>query len=130
MSKNTDLIEKWYASNDFNMVAADTEWHIAEGYPNGGEHHGRDSVREFLMKLVANFDEWKAVPDQTLDAGEAVVGIGHYRGRGKGTNEEFALPFTHVWWVRDNKIISGNIITDTLQLNRLINEDNSKFAAQ
>lgn len=106
---------------DRELIHSDIEWDVPEGYPAGGKYYGSRAVFEdYLPKLSAHFDSWNAKADQLLDAGDAIVGLGHYYGRVKGSEQEFAIPFAHIWWVCDGKIIKTQGYADTLTLHRYI----------
>ncbi len=77
---------------------------------------------EWWPKLAAHADDWKATPEQFLDAGEAIVALGHYTGRAKATGRTFKVPFAHVWWMRDGKIVKFDHYTNTLLLHRAVTE--------
>ncbi len=114
MVTNLDVVRAWYDSGNPDLIDPQIEWLIPKGYPGGGNYYGRDAVfNDYFPKLLANFDQWTATPDQLLDAGEAIVGLGHYRGRVKRTGAPVEIPFTHVWWVRNGKIVKAQPAADT-----------------
>ncbi|HEV7133277.1 MAG TPA: nuclear transport factor 2 family protein [Gaiellaceae bacterium] len=101
-----DIVKRSYvafAKHDMDAVLADMhpdiEWHQAQGLPHGGTYHGLAEVRRAIFDpLDAEWwDEFSAVPDQFLDAGDDVVVLGRYRGVAKGTGKTLDVPFVHVW---------------------------------
>ena len=65
------------------------EWQQAQGLPHGGTYHGLDEVRRNIFDPldVEWWDEFTAVPDEFLDAGDEVVVLGRYRGVAKETGK-------------------------------------------
>ncbi len=119
---NVDLAKKWYDTLDPEMVSETIEWRLAEGFPADGLYHGRNEVFEvWWPKLAAQFSEWRAIPETYLDAGDAVVVLGHYAGVAKETGSSFKAPFSHVWWFKNGQITRMNHSANTLILDRAIN---------
>ena len=78
--------------------------------PGGGRaprgiFQGSESVGNDVFATVpAHFDEFRADPDQFIDAGDHVVVVGHFRGRAK-SGQQFDAPFAHVWAMRTGKAV-------------------------
>jgi hypothetical protein len=122
MKSNLEVVKDWYTTFNQDLIHPDIEWEVVEGYSGGGKYYGTQAVFEdFLPQLTADFEQWTAKADQLLDAGEAIVGLGHYVGRVKGSDRSFTIPFAHVWWVRDGRIVKAQGYADTLVLHRYIN---------
>ena len=120
---NLEIIREWYATLNPEILDENVDWKLADGFPADGHYHGRKTVfEEWWPKHAAQFDDWKATPEQLLDAGEAVIVLGHYSGRAKVTGRTFEVPFAHVWWMRNGKIVKFGHHTNTLLLHRAITE--------
>ena len=118
---NIEIIREWYATLNPDIVDENVDWELADGFPADGHYHGRQAVfAEWWPKLAAQFDAWKATPEEFLDAGEAIIALGHYSGRAKATGRTFNVPFAHVWWMRDGRIVKLGHYTNTLLLHRAI----------
>jgi ketosteroid isomerase-like protein len=108
-----------FARGDMDGVLGDMdpdiEWHQAQGLPHGGYYRGLDEVRRNIFDpLDAEWwDEFTAVPDEFLDAGEHVVVLGRYRGKAKQTGRPLDVPFVHVWTLRDEKAVRFRQFLDT-----------------
>jgi ketosteroid isomerase-like protein len=108
-----------FARGDMDAVLGDMdpeiEWHQAQGLPHGGLYHGLDEVRANIFDPLD--DEWwndfTAVPDEFLDAGDQVVVIGRYRAVGKHTGKQLDVPFVHIWTMRGIKAIRFRQYLDT-----------------
>jgi ketosteroid isomerase-like protein len=92
------------------------EWHAALPML-GGEavYRGHEGVREFLL------DVWEVIADtefdfpEIRDVGDKVVGLGHFRGRGKGSGVETETPFAYVAQFRGGKAIRVRAYLDPQQ---------------
>ena len=93
----------------------DIEWQQAQGLPHGGTYHGLEEVRRNVFEpLDAEWwDEFSAVPDEFLDAGDEVVVIGRYKGIAKGTGKRLDVPFVHVWTLRGELAVRFRQFLDT-----------------
>ena len=66
-----------FARGDLDAVLADMdpeiEWHQAQGLPHGGLYRGLEEVRANIFDPLdeAWWDDFTAVPDEFLDAGDA-----------------------------------------------------------
>ena len=120
---NLETIREWYATINPEILDENVDWKLADGFPADGHYHGRKAVFEdWWPKLAAQFDDWKATPEQFLDADDAVISLGFYSGRAKATGRTFKVPFAHVWWMRNGKIVKFGHYTNTLLLRRAIME--------
>jgi uncharacterized protein len=59
----------------------------------------------------------------SFENGDAIVGLGHYQGRSKVTGKTFKVPFAHVWFMKEGRIIKLNHNVNTLMLHRAITVD-------
>jgi len=92
-------------------------WVQNEGFPSGGTHIGAEVV---LDKVFAPFrrdwDNWKAIVRRWLDAGEAIVALGEYKGTYKATHRSMTAVFAHVYWLRNDRIVRFEQYTDTIKV--------------
>ena len=120
---NVNILRQGYDA--FNRADIDTvmglmdpeiEWQEpdVEGLPQHGTHHGpQDVANNVFGPIVGNWDNFQAVPDEFLDAGERVVVLGHFEGTGKATGRTLDAPYAHVWTLRDGKAVHFRAYTDT-----------------
>jgi ketosteroid isomerase-like protein len=71
------------------------------GYPLAGVHRGRDGVASVLARLGRMFDGLVIEWSELADAGSRVTVTGILRGRPRGAEGDWELPFAHVWEVED-----------------------------
>jgi ketosteroid isomerase-like protein len=116
--ENVDLVRSLYeafGSGDMETVTrliADTEWHEAEGLPYGGTYHGAEAIfGNVFGPITEDVENFSVQPDEILDAGEKVVSLGRYAGQ--GASGPLAVPFAHVWTVRDGAVARFDQYTDT-----------------
>ncbi len=82
------------------------EWiEAGGGRAPAGTFRGPQSIAtEVFAKVPQNFDDFRAEPEQFIDAGEHVVVVGRFRGKGKG-GTTLDAPFVHVYQMRNGKSI-------------------------
>lgn len=93
------------------------EWIQNEGFPGGGRHVGAEAVlNDVFAKFRVDWEVWQAVVERWLDAGEAIVALGEYRGTHKTTGRSMKAAFAHVYWVRGGRIVRFEQYADTLKV--------------
>ena len=119
---SVEIVRRSYAAfarGDLNGVLGDMdpaiEWHQAQGLPHGGLYRGLDEVRANIFDPLGDqwWDDFSAVPDEFLDAGDQVVVVGRYRGVGKQTRKQLDVPFVHIWTLQGEKAIRFRQFLDT-----------------
>jgi ketosteroid isomerase-like protein len=117
-----DIVRRSYVAferGDMDAVMADMhpdiEWHQAQGLPHGGLYRGLDEVRRNIFDPLDEewWDEFTAVPDEFLEAGDQVVVIGRYRGTAKETGKQLDVPFVHIWSMSGDQAIRFRQYLDT-----------------
>jgi len=88
---------------------------------------GRDGAREIAGMYLANkvqniqgaadtlLDLANIDVEEILEASEAVIGLGRYRGRVRGTGRPVTAAFCHVFRVRAGRVVKVQQFTDTAQ---------------
>ncbi len=121
---NLQIVKRLY--NAFGNQNRDTilelfdpqiEWVQNEGFPGGGRHIGAEAaLTNVFAKFRQEWDVWQAVVDEWLDAGEAIIAIGEYRGTFKSTGRSMTASFAGVYRVRSGRIVSFHQYTDTAKI--------------
>ena len=94
-------------------------WIQNKGFPGGGTHIGAERVlKDVFEPFRIQWDSWEAIVSVWLDAGEAVVALGEYRGVNKTTGKSMNAAFAHVYWIRDSRIVRFQQYADTLMVSR------------
>lgn len=109
-----------YARGDIPAVLAamdpNLEWEepLAADYPFRGLHRGPQGVANEVFGLFQTyFLEFAAVPQEFLDAGDRVIVLGEFQGKGKASGTPFRTPFVHIATFRDGKWVRFQNYTDT-----------------
>jgi ketosteroid isomerase-like protein len=81
------------------LIGPDFEWVEPElaGYPLAGVHRGPDGAGSVLTRLAGMLAGLVFEAHEVAEAGERETVTGVLRGRPAGTDEEWELPFAHVW---------------------------------
>ena len=121
--ENVNLVRQGYDAFNrgdidtvMGIMAPDIEWQEpdVEGLPDRGTHHGSEAVANDVFGSVAeHWDDFQAVAEEFLDAGERVIVLGHFRVRGKATGRSVDAPYAHVWTLRDGKAVHFRNYMDT-----------------
>jgi len=126
---NQELIKNFYNSlknkenRYLDFCHENIVWETMDGMPNGGKYVGVKAVfEEYFPKMLSNFKEFHAVPEQFLDFTDHVVVIGKYQGVSK-YDKNFDVPFSHVYLIQKNKIIQFRQFTDTQKIHESLRID-------
>ncbi len=128
MSANLNLIRAIYdafAAGDIpgvvSRMSPDIIWNEAEGfaYADGNPYRGPDAVLSGVFaRLGSEWEGLAVIPEEFLDAGDAVVVLGRYRGTYKATGRAIDAQMAHVWRVEGGKATAFQQYVDTAQLTR------------
>src|SRR5205085_12547276 len=72
------------------------------------------------MRVGTEWNGFRVMPDQFIDAGDTVVVVGRYTGTFKATGQQISAPFVHVWKFRNGKAVAYTNYTDTAQFDRVM----------
>jgi ketosteroid isomerase-like protein len=101
---------------DFDTVLAlhhpDWEGFIPEEYPVAGTWRGLEGVRGFAEEWLEAWEEFRVVPEEFIEGGDAVVAKVRYWGRGRGSGVEVTDLWFYAYRLRDGRVISWRPYTD------------------
>ncbi len=101
------------------VMDANISWTEAEGFMYAGTYVGPNAILGgVFMKLATEWEGFSAVPEQIVDGGDMVVGLGNYSGKFLKTGKSVTVPFAHAWTFVDGKIVKFVQYTDTLVVAR------------
>lgn len=127
-----DIVQQNYAALERGDVPAllalsspDITVYQSELLPWGGQRHGHAGLLEFLQTVMANLDS-HVEAGELYAAGDRVVQLGRTRGTARATGKTFDAAETHIWQVRDGKIVAFEAYVDTDELCRAIHADSSR----
>ena len=94
------------------------EWTEAERFPyySGTWHSSQEVLDKLLVPITRDWDGFSAKPHDFIADGDRVVALGVYSGTSKTTGKSMTSPFAHVWTVRDGRLASFNMYTDTAKV--------------
>jgi ketosteroid isomerase-like protein len=92
-------LELWHSDLDYRAVEGALD--------DVGVFYGREALRHYWEQWNETFDEFRAEPEQLIDAGEQVVAAVHLLGRMKDSEAVVDMRFWMVFTVRDGKIARG-----------------------
>jgi ketosteroid isomerase-like protein len=114
MSKeNVELIRQGYeAFNSEQDLAAFAEFmhpeiesHDPLELPDPAVHRGREAVLRDFVATRDVFDDFRVVPKDLVDAGEVVLAVVQFSGRGTASGVDVELLVAQVWTFRDGQVI-------------------------
>ncbi|QDI88216.1 ketosteroid isomerase [Candidatus Nitrosopumilus sp. SW] len=120
---NVELIKLFYNAfkNQDKNTCTDLcddkiQWQLAEGMPSGGTYVGKKAVfDEYFPKMLSNFKEFHAVPEQFTDMKDHVMVTGTYSGI-SNSGKSFQVEFSHMYHIQDGKITQFRQFTDTQKI--------------
>lgn len=122
--KNIEIVINLYelfAKKDQQAIRAifeeNIEWTQMKGFPNGGHYVGADAIfKNVFAGFRDNWEDWKAVVTEYIDAGDSVFAMGYYEGIFKQTGSYVKAEFTHRYVLENQKIKKFTQFTDTFLL--------------
>ena len=121
---NMDVVKGIYAAWPkgidafLDALAPDVEWRFADNFVYGKTNPliGHDALRQGSLKsLKTDWEEFDGELDELLDAGDTIIGLGHYVGTYKATGRHLRAQFAHLWTLRGGKVIRWRQYVDTKQ---------------
>jgi ketosteroid isomerase-like protein len=109
-----------FARGDFPGVLAvldpDIEFSVPEGAPEeySGNHRGHDGVAGGVLgKIFTVWSSFVVKTDRFLEVGDRVVVLGRYEVIPRGGYTRSAIPFAHIWEMRDGRGVRFRGHSDT-----------------
>ena len=97
------------------------EWHECKGMPfvkGDGIYTGPEAiVTNVFMNLPVSFDGFNITVSEVFGVDDKVVMVGYYQGTNKATGNAFKANATHVWTVKDSKLVRFFQAVDTATIN-------------
>jgi ketosteroid isomerase-like protein len=90
----------------------DLEWGWSEEFPDiAGMSKGAEG-QESLLRWLSSWDHWQVEAEEYLSAGDTVLVMCRYTGRGKGSGVSVDTEGAHLWTVRDGRATRLVIYSD------------------
>jgi ketosteroid isomerase-like protein len=130
MAENKTTIEGMYDAFGRGDIAfiigaldPDVEWWEAENfiYADKNPYVGPQAVLTGVFaRINRDWDGFTVTPIEVLDAGDSVVGRGHYAGKYRQTGRAVKAQFAHVFSFKNGKIVKFQQYTDTAQFKEAV----------
>jgi uncharacterized protein len=102
-------------------MAADIEWHEADGMPYGGVYHGGEAVAQNVFgPITQDVVDFAVTAEEFIASGDAVAAVVRYTGTGRATGKELNLPVVHLWKVRNGKVEQFRQFIDTAKFREVV----------
>jgi ketosteroid isomerase-like protein len=66
----------------------------------------------YFEALDDAYEHFQSVPDEFIDAGDAVLVVTHLNWRGKGSGAHGQTPIVAAFWLREGKVVREETFTD------------------
>lgn len=131
MAQNSETVRAFYQAmgrGDIPFVLglfdSQIEWREADNfiYSDGNPFVGPQAILSGVFgRFAAEWDPFRATPEQIVEAGDTVIGLGRYTGTYKATGAGVNAQFVHVFTLRDGKVVKFQQYTDTAQFRDAVN---------
>jgi uncharacterized protein len=106
------LIEAWNSNEpDRVMGILDPEvvFDATRRHVNPKTYAGMQGMRRMLADRDEVWEEFRMEPDEVLDAGDRIVAVGRWVGKGKGSGVEVQQPVAHVFTLHDGRVVRSEL---------------------
>jgi ketosteroid isomerase-like protein len=100
-----------------DLLDPEVEWSMPANLPDAGTYRGRDEVVRRLQGFLDAWDDLTVTVEELLDAGDRVVALVRYSGRGRESRIEITGASTdaQVWTVRNGKAVRVELYGGTAE---------------
>jgi ketosteroid isomerase-like protein len=90
-----------------DLLDPEIEWRMPPNLPEAGTYRGRADVVRRLEEFLEAWDDLTVTVEELVDAGDRVVALVRYSGRGRESGIEIAGMTTdaQVWTLRNGKVL-------------------------
>lgn len=93
------------------------------GFPCAGTWVGPQAVADNVFAVLGrDWIGYRFELQSLIDGGDQVVGVGTYHGTFRATGKEMRARVAHIWKLQDGQIVAFEQFTDTLLVNRAMQE--------
>jgi ketosteroid isomerase-like protein len=89
----------------FEFYADEMEWGWSEEFPDRGVSRDPEERSGRLREWLSPWEDWRCEAERFVPAGELVVVLTRYTGRGKESGASVDTEGAHLWTLRDGKAI-------------------------
>jgi hypothetical protein len=110
---NADVLRKVYAEWErgnwqpkFDFYDDEMVWGWSDEFPGlAGVYHDPEERNRRVAEWLGEWDDWRCEAEEFIEAGDQVVALCNYRGRGKGSGVSVDTRGAHLWRLRDGKVV-------------------------
>jgi ketosteroid isomerase-like protein len=110
--KNVDIVRLCYElwsqrdfSRLFELVDPDVELDNSRLVFNPDIYRGHAGIEQFVSVVEDTWDDFRIVPTELIDAGDAVVAAITMQGKGKESGVKVEMRVFNVWTISDSKVV-------------------------
>ena len=119
--QDVDVVRRFYDTylagdfeGFFGTLDPGIEWIEPEApdLPFGGKTVGLEALQTLFADVGDFWEEFTPYADRFIDAGDAVVVVGGYNAKHRGSGVDVSTPYVHISEVRDGKIVRTRFYED------------------
>jgi uncharacterized protein len=101
------ILEQWEEGSPISsgLLDPEVEWVNPPDAVEPGTRRGIDAFGKAAQAVTDTIDGVRLEVDEILDAGERVALLATLYGRGRGSGVEVEFRLSHVWTIRDGKVV-------------------------
>lgn len=100
--------------NLMKYLATDARWREADGFPLAGVYIGPESIeKNVFQRIASDWAEYRFEVEGYIAQGDKVAAYGTYKGVYGRTGKYFEARVTHIWTLKDQKIIAFEQFVDS-----------------
>jgi ketosteroid isomerase-like protein len=110
--ENVETVRRWAESLDrrefpqvFEMLDPDVEIDLSRNVFNPDVYHGHSGVERWRDVIDEVWDDFRAMLDELIDAGDDVVTAATIQGKGKESGVDVRMQVFQIWTLRDSKAV-------------------------
>jgi ketosteroid isomerase-like protein len=120
VSANLDLVRSIYVIWDrgesaLSLMDERVVWDFSRRQIEPEVYHGHEAVRSFRRTLLEAWSELRYAPSDFVSAGERVLVLLTFGGKGRSSGVEVAERIAHLWTLRDGKVVSLEYFGDVAE---------------
>lgn len=119
MNPSLEIVKELYAkltAGDANgalaLMSEDIEWITMMDYKVNGRGP-RAVLTDMLLPAMQEWEPYTLTPHEFICDGNTVVSVGRFNGTNRLTGKYVEVNYSHIWEVRDGKIVRHRQFIDT-----------------
>ena len=122
---NQEIIALTYEGKDSSenainlqrYLADDVVWTEAAGFPYAGTYVGFSNIAKVFQQLESEWTDYRFTVEGYVASGDKVMAYGTYSGTFNKTGKAFRARVSHLWTLKDQKIIGFEQFVDSQPVN-------------